>query len=510
MERTTFIQKLIYRLSAILFAMSTIVGWFNIKPDCVLFKVDTLCTHQEITGWGTSAAWWAQMAGKSEKAEDYAKLLYSEEGLGLNIYRYNVGAGEKENPDSRIWDAKNSWRAAESFLIYNEATGEYEYDWNQDKAAQDMLDLCLSYGCIDTVVLFANSPHYSMCVSGHASGGLEPAQSNLKKDCYDDFAEYMLDIAEYFIGKGVPVKYISPINEPQWDWGGDWVGQEACHYEIDEVIELGKVFAAEIKERGLDVKLSLAESGQVGDHAMDCIDKIYENQDIVDVLGTYSYHSYWTNDFLLKKAYGEYIGKNYPKVELEMSEWCELPCEHDIDDIEGALIMARTISEDVTLTGVNSWSSWVAVNQGGVRADSMISASDDCNSYEIAKRYYAMAHFSKFVPVGSKAVNFDVSIGDIKAEEAWWTSQIIDGKEYPVYLIENNMNVSAFRTPEGDYVAVIVNQGSEKNFRVCMPFYDVKAYTTDADRNLELTHDSCGVTSVNIPAKSITTITFER
>ena len=120
-----------------------------------------------------------------------------------------------------------------------------------------------------------------------------------------------------------------------------------------------------------------------------------------------------------------------------------------------------------------------------------------------------MAHFSKFVPVGSKAVNFDVSIADIKAEEAWWTQEI-DGEEYPVYLIENNMTVSAFKTPDGDYVAVVVNQGDAKSFKVCMPLYNVKAYTTDADRNLELTHDSCGVTSVEIPAKSITTITFER
>ncbi|MBE6785911.1 MAG: hypothetical protein E7538_06765 [Ruminococcaceae bacterium] len=508
MERTTFIKKLIFRISALLFAMSTIVGWFNIKPDCIMLKLDTICTEQEITGWGTSAAWWAQMAGKSEKAEDYAKLLYSEEGLGLNVYRYNVGAGEKENPDSRL--DRNSWRSTESFLVYNSETGEYEYDWNQDAAAQKMLDMCLSYGCIDTVVLFANSPHYSMCVSGQASGGLTPATSNLKKDCYDDFAEYMLDIAEYFIGKGVPVKYISPINEPQWDWGGDWVGQEGCHYEIDEVIEVGKAFAAEIKERGLDVKLSLAESGQVGDHAMDCIDKIYENQDIVDVLGTYSYHSYWTdNNFTLKKAYGEYIHRNYRDVELEMSEWCELPCEHTTDDIEGALIMARTISEDVTLTGVNSWSSWVGVNEDMTYADSMIGATYDCNEYQIAKRYYAMAHFSKFVPAGSNAVNFDISIADITAEKAWWTEEI-DGKEYPVYLIENNMNVSAFKTPDGDYVAVIVNQGEEKDVTVCMPFFDVTAYTTDAERNLELTHESGGITTVNVPADSITTIVFTK
>ena len=56
MDRNAFIQKLIYRLSAFLFVLSTIVGWFNIGPERILFKFDTFCQQQEITGWGTSGA----------------------------------------------------------------------------------------------------------------------------------------------------------------------------------------------------------------------------------------------------------------------------------------------------------------------------------------------------------------------------------------------------------------------------------------------------------------------
>ena len=55
---------------------------------------------------------------------------------------------------------------------------------------------------------------------------------------------------KYFIEKGVPVKYISPINEPQWSWGGDWVGQEGCHYEPEQALAVFKVFAQKIKESG--------------------------------------------------------------------------------------------------------------------------------------------------------------------------------------------------------------------------------------------------------------------
>lgn len=505
-NRTAFIQKYIYYLSLLLYIMATIGGWFGVGADSTRIKINKLSCEQEITGWGTSGCWWAQELGKCDSAEEVTKLIFSEEGLGLNIYRYNIGGGERDNPNTRLNPASS--RSTESFLVWDEEAGEWVYDWNKDAAAQKVLNMALSYGCVDTVVMFANSPHYSMCVSGQASGGLEPAQSNLKKDCYDDYVDYFLDITQHFINMGVPVKYISPINEPQWDWGGDWVGQEGCHYEIDEAVELIRMFALEIKERNMPVKLSVLESGQVGDHAMDCIDLLMADEDIRDVLGTYAYHSYWTDrNFLLKEAFGEYLQIEYPEVEVEMSEWCELPCQHTIDDIDGAIIMARTIGEDLSLTGVNSWSSWVAVNEGGERADSMIAVGDTYNEYTIAKRYYAMAHYTKFVPVGSHAVDFNLSVADLTAEKAWW-KQWIDDKEYNVYLAENYMTVSAFRTPEKEYVVVIANEGGDKEISFNMLGYDMSVYTTDAEKNLELTSEAKGHKKITVGEKSITTVVF--
>lgn len=508
-DREIFKQKYIYYITLLIYVMVTVAGWFGITADTTKIKFNKTSQEQEITGWGTSGCWWAQKLGECESAEEVTKLIFSKEGLGLNVYRYNIGGGSKDNPDSRL--DKNSSRSTESFLVKDEETGEWVYDWNKDAAAQKILNMALSYGCVDTVVMFANSPHYSMCVSGQASGGLEPAQSNLKKDCYDDYVDYFLDITQHFIDEGVPVKYISPINEPQWDWGGGWVGQEGCHYEIDEAVELIRMFALEIKERNMDIKLCTLESGQVGDHALDCIEKLYADEDIRDVLGVYSYHSYWTDrDFLLKEAYGKYLEIEYPDVELEMSEWCELPCSHEIDDIEAGILMARTIGEDISLSGANSWSSWVAVNEGGKNADSMIAVEwYDYENYSISKRYYAMAHYSKFIPAGSHMVDFNLSVADVTSEKAWWT-QWIEDEEYPVYLTYNNMTVSTYRTPEGNYVAVIVNEGVEKDVSFNMLGWDMKVYTTDAEKDLELTTESKGHKKITIGEKSITTVVFER
>ena len=506
----SFREKYFHYFTALIYIMVTIAGWFGITADTTQIKFDKISVEQEITGWGTSGCWWAQKLGECESAEEVTKLLFSEEGLGLNIYRYNIGGGSKDNPDGRLW--KESSRAAESFLVWDEEKQDWVYDWSKDAQAQKILEMSLSYGCIDTVVMFANSPHYSMCVSGQASGGLKPAQSNLKKECYQDFVDYFLDITQHFIDMGVPVKYISPINEPQWDWGGDWVGQEGCHYEIDEAVEVIRLFALAIKERNMDVKLSVLESGQVGDHAIECLQKLYADEDIRSVLGTYAYHSYWTDrNFVLKDAFGRYINKNYPTVELEMSEWCELPCGHDIDDITAGLIMARTIGEDLAQTGVNSWSTWVGVNEGGVRADSMIAVEwDNYNDYQISKRYYAMGHYTKFIPVGSHAVDVDVSVGDMTAEKTDDWKDWIDNEPYQAYRVENYLTVSGFKTPDGKYVAVIVNEGQEKKISFNMLGWDAKIYTTDSENELELTGETKGHKKITIGEKSITTVVFER
>lgn len=49
----------------------------------------------EFEGWGTSLCWWANRVGGSEKlTSEAARLFFSDEGLDMNIGRYNVGGGD--------------------------------------------------------------------------------------------------------------------------------------------------------------------------------------------------------------------------------------------------------------------------------------------------------------------------------------------------------------------------------------------------------------------------------
>ena len=475
-------------------------GKFVTKADVSLI-VNPLVEYQKISGFGASACWWAQEIGSTENADEVARLLFGKDGLGLNIYRYNIGGGEKENPSSRI----RGNRATESFYFLNEATGEYEYDFTRDADAQHMLDLALSYGCVDTVVLFANSPHYSMTVTGQATGGTEEYFSNLPPENYEAFADYFITIAKYFIDKGVPVKYISPINEPQWSWGGGWVGQEGCHYEPDEIVALMKVFAKAIKESGLDVKLMAPESGEVGERTLDWFDRLVAEPDVADVLGSLAYHSYWSDSNAAQKYnFGNAVMKKNYGVSVDMTEWCELPLEHDIADFGGAMRTARVIAQDLELSNANSWSAWVGVNNYSAKedgtkwSDGLLSMSDGGADFEICERYYAMAHYSKFIPAGSTRIRSAQDVRDVEFEKDD-SGNYINGSR--------SFDVSAWKTPENKYVIVIVNEGKDRNFTITeLGKFRSDVWQSTADSKLENIHSGIVLPLVKCPAQSITTI----
>lgn len=57
----------------------------------------------EFEGWGTSLCWWANRLGYSEKlTSEAARLFFSDEGLDMNIGRYNVGGGDHVGDTSDV------------------------------------------------------------------------------------------------------------------------------------------------------------------------------------------------------------------------------------------------------------------------------------------------------------------------------------------------------------------------------------------------------------------------
>ena len=439
--------------------------------------VNKFVKHQTFEGFGTSSAWWSQTIENEETAREIARLLYDDEtGLGLDIYRYNIGGGEKENPRCRIGDPN---RRTESFYVLNEETGAYEYDFTRDANARRMLDMAVEYGAKE-VILFCNSPHFSMTASGHASGGLTEYASNLPKENYGAFVDYVLTIADWFVAQGYPVTAISPINEPQWTWGGDWVGQEGCHYTAEETVELFELFALEMQKRNSPYKLNGPESGELSPAYYEYIDKFFESEILSGFCEYYSGHSYWIdNNINLKIEVGNKFATQYPDKKLEMSEWCELPLTIDSTTIDSGLYMANIIIQDLNLMNAVSWQSWTAVN-----GDGLMEIKD--GKLVVYSRYYAYKHFANFIKQGM--VRFDV----------------MDSLEY-----NSKVASTAFTDGEKTVLVLVNNDENPQDIRLygCLSPSEIRV--TDATRSFEKISTEKMQGKINLPAKSIVTVVAE-
>ncbi len=436
--------------------------------------VNKFAEHQTFESFGTSSAWWSQTIDDEETAREIARLLYDDEtGLGLDVYRYNIGGGEKENPDCRIGDPN---RRTESFYVLNEETGKYEYDFTRDANARRMLDMAVEYGASE-VILFCNSPHFSMTASGHASGGLTPYASNLPKENYKAFVDYVLTIADWFVAQGYPVTAISPINEPQWSWGGDWVGQEGCHYTVDETVEVLELFATEMQKRNSPYKLSGPESGELSPGYYEYIDKFFASEILNEFCDTYSGHSYWIdNKTWIKAEVGTKFAEQYPDKKFEMSEWCELPLTIDSTTIDSGLYMANIIVQDLNLMNAVSWQSWTAVNGDGLME--LINGEPVLYS-----RYYAYKHFSGFIEKDMVRVDVMDSFED-----------------------KTSIASTAFTDGEKTVLVLVNNAENPQNIRLYGVYDSAEIYVTDSIRNLEKTELGAMQKNVELPAKSIATV----
>lgn len=476
-------------------------------------------TAQTIEGFGVTGAWWAQELDDPEFRSKIVDALFTDEGLNLNIYRYNVGGGEGDILDSEI----TTNRATESFLVYDPETRSYKYDFSRDANAYAVLTEALSPGhTVEQVILFANSPHYSMTVSGSAIGQKQTHLLNLRQDAFYDYADYLVTIAEHFVAAGVPVSYISPINEPQWSWGGPDAVQEGCHYEPEDVATLAEVLYYRMLDSSLPsagVKMSLFESGSVVTADFEpYLKALAAKPHVMNAIDHMAVHSYHLDGKIKLREIGYDLIKEYAAgKKVHMSEWCELPCAHNPDEIGGALVTSRTISNDLNYLNAVTWEAWkafenivqsnvaqpVVITPENVRTgiidgwgnDALLYGSTETGELYFAKRYYALQHYSKFVVPGS--VRLECRTG--------FTSAAFER------LREYTMPVSAFRTPDGKTVVVITNTTGVERVLKAGDFAgkNVSVYRTDRDKNMQSVFVGQTPNKLSIPAESITTYVFE-
>ena len=524
---------LIFRsLSTLIFPLIVTTSCLAQAGESVEIITDPDILHQTMDGFGASDAWRAQFVGKSwplEKRMQIADLLFSQEfdlkgnpvGIGLSIWRFNIGAGTTEQGVNSGID--NPWRRGECFQ-----NPDGSFDWSKQEGQQWFLHAARERG-VEKLLAFPNAPPVHLAANGLGYASLGQESINLKPGGMDLYAKFLADVLEHFQQEGLSFDYLSPVNEPQWDWNDG--GQEGTPAMNEEIFKLVKKLSGELSERELNTRIVIGEAGTIGHAAisMKTIGQEGEGRDdqarlffsksspfyigdlpnVESTISAHSYHSVWPieNQVQYRHLVAENIREANPDLGYWMSEYCILQRNDEIGRGGGrdlgmatALYVARIMHHDLTITNAKSWQWWTAITEvdykdGLVYLDDGSEGSSGKMGAHIpslqsdgavreSKLLWVMGNYSRFIRPGMHRVHCEIA-----------------KEQNP----ENGLLVSAYQEPdEGKLVYVLTNL-SEMSSTVSIGGSEkVKCYTTDHDSDMEYSIQESD--SIEIPARSVLTI----
>ena len=189
-------------------------------------------------GWGTSLCWWANRLGYSDKLTlQAADAFFSDEGLSLDIARYNIGGGDDPDHDHITRSDSKVPGVWETFELSSDGSDvvDITYDMTNDQNQLNIAKAALEANPDIYFEGFSNSPPYFMTNSGCSSGADPSSSDNLKPEMYDDFGKYIADATKLLKDNGIVFESYSPMNEPDTNyWGVYSEKQEGCHYDPGE------------------------------------------------------------------------------------------------------------------------------------------------------------------------------------------------------------------------------------------------------------------------------------
>jgi O-glycosyl hydrolase len=447
--------------------------------DSILI-IDTNIKYQTIHNFGASDAWTGQYVGlwPDSKRNQIADWLFSNEnesngqprGIGLSLWRFNIGAGSAAQ--NNIGD---EWRATETFLN-NDGT----YNWTKQAGQRWLMNAAKERG-VSQFLGFTNSPPVNITKNGKAFSSLNN-QANIEPKNYLAFARFLVDVSEHFRQQaGISFNYLSPFNEPQWDWTGN--GQEGTPYTNQEIYDITRNLDSLITSKQLPYKILIGEAGKLN-YLYEDGDKPSRGNQISDFfnanspryLGEFnsvekaiSGHSYFTTapaSFMttVRTSLKNKLKEASVPLEFWQSEYCILGDQEEIPGggkdlgISTALYVARIIHHDLTISNASAWQWWLAVTAYDYK-DGLIyvDKNQTDGNIEDSKLLWAVGNFSRFIRPGAIRVDVTGKNTDINDPVGLMVSSYLntDNKLVTVFINYSNkdvnyniqvkgMNVSAF------------------------------------------------------------------
>ena len=383
-------------------------------------------------GWGTSMGWWGNRIGYSDKlAQDSAELFYSEDGLGLDIVRYNVGGGDDPThnhvtrSDSKLpCFAEPQYNEDGTFKTDENGCYMYDYNWNADKNQTNVLQKIKEQNANVHIEGYTNSPPWFMTNSKCSGGGVGGAE-NLDPSRYAEFAVFLADVTEHYDEIGLKFDSYSPMNEPnpaRKYWLAMNAKQEGNH--VAQGVHQSQLILAldnEYNKRNIDTMI-------VGPDETSLVDSktAYEalTTEAKAALGRFDTHTYSdrsSENFAALKQTAVNSGKNFWMSEVDNGNLAGTNAKN----MGAGLSLAVNILEDMNSMQPSAWVMWDILDKhkdaefvapNGTNSEANTSnaqhigtwgvgmVNHDTKEIELTQKYYVYGQFTKYINPGDTII----------------------------------------------------------------------------------------------------------
>lgn len=396
--------------------------------------IDVSKKAQVIDNIGASGAWFSEGIGKywpPEIREQMARWLFSKgfkkdgspEGIGLSCWRFNIGGGTAEQGDSS--GIKDFRKRAECFL-----KPDGTYDWSKQSGYLWFTKKARAYG-VETLIAFSNTPPVWMNQNRLGYKTAKDYRSNLKVDQYNAYADFLTKVWQHFDKEGLHFDYISPVNEPQWDWSHPYgeASQEGTAWTNEEVVRITGALDTALSNAKANTKILLSEAGHLeylyaqqgtASHQIQALKSggVYGLSHVPAIIGG---HSYFTdNGDSNRRAIREHVRDTAAKYGLQywQTEYSMLADGYK-DGHEGprtamdcALFLAKVIHDDFVYGNAGAWQFWNSWEPGRADVDTryyLVALHPKDKEYKdgtvtAVKNLWALGQYSRFVRPGMQRV----------------------------------------------------------------------------------------------------------
>ncbi|WP_164545179.1 glycoside hydrolase [Antribacter gilvus] len=338
-------------------------------------------------GWGTSLVWFAHATGgyPAEVREELYQKVFGEDGLNLNIARYNVGGGNATDVDNAYMrkggDVEGWWQPdldgdgdtdeavranVDAYRQAWDADDDASYDFTADATQRWWVDRLVQDDRITHWEAFSNTPPWFMTPNAYATGGFDANTDQLRQDSIDQFAGYLVRVVEEIeAAHGITVDTVDPMNEPNTNYWGTRLNpdgslaccrQEGAHLSPALQAQVIEALDARLAASSTEALISAPDETNPGTFVADWNGWSPAAREAVDQLNV---HTYGTGNRVQVRDIAKTSGKPLwmSEVEGDFSGVDGL----DLTNIDNGLGMAGRIVDDLRELEPTAWVFWQPV-----------------------------------------------------------------------------------------------------------------------------------------------------